>query len=245
MLNRLLLVVDALLIVAAALLGAQLYRVGMPKSAPTAPAPAPTSAATTTIPEAPPARPPLAAFAVVAERNLFSPTRAEVAPEPPKPSTPATPPAPALPKPRLYGILLGPDQSSRAYLEDPRTRRVFGYRIGDSVADSKVEEIRADRVVLRRGGEVYEVLLRDPSKPRPVAVPTPAQNPLLQLFPGAAQPPAPGVSGQPPGPGAETPQSPQPQEGQTPRPGGARGRGSVPGVIGAPTDANQPGAQQP
>jgi hypothetical protein len=64
-----------------------------------------------------------------------------------------------------------PDGKARAYLEDVQRRRVFAYSTGDSVAGSQLEQIRADRVVLRRGNETFEVLLRDPSKPRPAVPP--------------------------------------------------------------------------
>ena len=54
----------------------------------------------------------------------------------------------------------------RAYLEDVQRRKVFSYSVGDLVGDARLEQIKADRVVLRRGGETFEVLLNDPAKPR-------------------------------------------------------------------------------
>ncbi|HEV8676379.1 MAG TPA: hypothetical protein VGX21_20270 [Methylomirabilota bacterium] len=199
MLNRLLVVFDILLLIGAGALGVHLYRVGTAEPSPArAPAPAPPASSST--PSAPPgpAPPPgsLAAFTVVAERNLFSPTRNEAGPEPPKPATVATPTAPNVPKPRLYGIVIGRDGGPRAYLEDPRTRKVFAYGVGDTVADSRVERIGADRVVLRRGGEAFEVLLRDPSKPKPAPAPPPGAGPGGLVAPGT--PPGAGVPGVPP-----------------------------------------------
>jgi hypothetical protein len=77
----------------------------------------------------------------------------------------------------LHGVVLdGP--KSRAYLEDPLVKRTFGYAVGDTLG-GRVESIAADRVVIGRGDESVEVLLRDPSKPRPT-------------------PPAPGPAGAPP-----------------------------------------------
>src|SRR5262249_4119088 len=136
---------------------------------------------------APPARPPLAEFAVVAEKNLFSSTRTESAPEPPRVAAGA-PTAPPAPKPRLYGVVLLPEGRGRAYLEDVQRRRVFGYSEGDLVGDARLEQIKSDRVVLRRGSETFEVLLYDPSKPRQTAPATGVQS----------QPPEVGGAGRPP-----------------------------------------------
>jgi hypothetical protein len=226
-LRRILLLVDVLLLVAAGMLGVRLHAVWTAAPAvvhlPAVPAPAP---------EAPPqgpgpavTRPALSAFAVLAERNLFSPTRTEAPPEPPKVAMPTGPVAPPPPKPRLYGVVILPDGQARAYLEDVQRHRVFAYSIGDSLAGGRVEQIQGDRVILKRGGEVLEVLLHDPSKPKPPApgVARPAQppaevqppRPLPGQAPGTlpSPPPAPGQPGvrgppasPPPSPGGEPPQ---------------------------------------
>ena len=107
MARRLLLLVDGLLLVAAAFLGVRLYEAWGART-PAVPPEAPPAVSTEAL--APPAatspRTPLTAFAVVAERNLFSPTRTETAPEPPRAATGAGAPAPPAPKPRLYGVVL-------------------------------------------------------------------------------------------------------------------------------------------
>lgn len=228
MAKRLLLLVDAALILVAGWLGVQLYDVWRASQTPGT---APNAASTAAAPAEPgpgarladAGRPPLTAFAPVAEKNLFSPNRAEVALDPPKPPAPpgAAPTAPPAPKPRLYGIVIGAREGGRAYLEDPRTRKVFGYTIGDSVADSRLERIETDRVVMRRGSESFEVLLRDPTKPRPAPQPpapapgTPAAGPgaqpgggpvPFQPVPGSPGPFQPGAGGAPQGfPGAVPP----------------------------------------
>jgi hypothetical protein len=212
--KRILLLIDAALVVLAGWLGVTLYGAWQGTQGP-----GPGSTATSTVSAraegesaaspAQPAPPPLTAFAPVADKNLFSPNRTEVAPEPPKPPPPApgtAPAAPTAPKPRLYGIVLGAREGGRAYLEDPRTRKVFGYTTGDSVADSKVEKIETDRVVMRRGSEVFEVLLRDPSKPRPA--PPPPPPPAAAAAPGSVQPGA--QPGAPPMPFQPVPGSPAP-----------------------------------
>ena len=76
--------------------------------------------------------------------------------------------APTGPPPLLFGVVAGGGVKSRAYIEDPETKGVHGYQIGDTVAGWRLEQIREDRVVIagaRRA--VLEVLLRDPVKPRP------------------------------------------------------------------------------
>src|SRR6185295_15350236 len=120
--------------------------------------------------------PPLTAFNVVAERNLFSPTRTETAPEPPRSSAGLTPAAPPAPKPRLYGVVILAEGRGRAYLEDVQRRKVFSYSVGDLVGDARLEQIKSDRVVLRRGGETFEVLLNDPAKPRQPTPPSGVQS---------------------------------------------------------------------
>jgi hypothetical protein len=214
MLKRLLVVVDVLLVVGAGTLGLHLHRIWTEVPPATA-TPAAVTASTVEPAAAAPLRPPApaTAYTVIAERNLFSPTRTEVGPEPPKPTptTLAAAPAPARPseRPRLYGVVIGADGGARAYLWDPQTRRTFGYKVGDSLAESRVEQIGTDRVTLRRGTDSYEVLLRDPSKPKPpptaqAAIPAaPAQPPGV---PGAETPPSmaapvPGTPGAPPVPG--------------------------------------------
>ena len=155
---------------------------------------------------------PTGGYTVVASRNLFSPTRTEA----PVTQTAAGPP---VPKPNLYGIILR-DGAPVAYLEDPTTKRVAGYRLGDAVAGGTVKLIGTDHVVLNRPEGDVNVRLRDPAKPRPVAPPQPQPGAVAPGTPGApsiAVPPgvpgapgAPGVAQQPvPGQVVTPPQTPQ------------------------------------
>ncbi len=91
-------------------------------------------------------------------------------------ATPATPGA----KPVLHGVMLDGDKS-RAYLEEPPAKRVFGYAVGDAVAGGRLDSIRPDRVVIARPEGPVEVLLHDPSKPKPVA--PAAVSPAAQRVP--------------------------------------------------------------
>jgi hypothetical protein len=199
MARRLLLVVDGLLLVAAFFLAVRLYQAWTagPPAVPAEPAPA-VQAEAAAPPSAAAARPPLTAYATVAERNLFSPTRTETPPEPARPATGTGAAAPPAPKPRLYGIVLLPEGRGRAYLEDLQRRRVVAFSVGDQVGDARLEQIKGDRVVLRRGGETFEVLLHDPSKPRQAAAPPGVQSPEAGVRgrppvvrPPGAMPPAP------------------------------------------------------
>lgn len=186
-----------------------------------APAPAP-DVARRPVPAAAPAVPaaraagetPPGAYGVVAARNLFSPTRTEA---PPAPVAAGATTA----KPSLYGILVT-DTFHVAYLEDPTTKRVAGYRIGDSVAGGKLTQIAADFVVLNRPDGDVNVRLREPFKPRsaPAAVPGQGGSPTMPAVPGAPPravvPSIPGAQGTPgtqgtPGVPGVPPQQPIPQ----------------------------------
>src|SRR5881296_661571 len=146
-------------------------------------------------------RPPAQAYNVIASRNLFNPTRSESA-------VAATPGGPALNvvKPNLHGVVLR-DGAPIAYLEDPLTKRIAGYRIGDPIAGGTVQTISADAVVISRPDGMVDVRLRDPSKPRPA----PSQP--------SGQP---GVPGQPPVPGMPPGGGQLPGQGVIPVPGPAQ-----------------------
>jgi len=140
----------------------------------------PTMPATTGTPEQ--TRPAVGAYGVVTARNLFSPTRSEA----PASNVAAT--TPALVKPSLFGVVLR-EGAPIAYLEDPATKRVAGYRVGDSIVGGTVQKISADSVVIARPDGPVDVRLRDPSRPRP---------------PSVAQPPT-GTPGAPPVAGSVLP----------------------------------------
>jgi len=150
------------------------------------PMPLPTAVRNRPAPSAPPSTEPTAsapagAYANVAARNLFSPTRTETPPTATASASPAV-------KPGLFGIVLR-DGAPIAYLEDPTTKRVAGYRVGDAVVGGTVQTIGADNVVITRPDGNMDVRLRDPSRPR--AAVAPAVAPGAQ--PAAAPPVLPGV----------------------------------------------------
>ena len=163
--------------------------------------------------EATPASEP-GAYTAVAARNLFSPTRTES-----PPGAIASAISPTV-KPNLYGIVLR-EGAPIAYLEDPSTKRVAGYRVGDAVAGGTVQTIAADSVVIQRSDGNLDVRLRDPAKPRTAtSAPPPGVQPVAggPALPGII-PPAGGPAGMP---------------GQVP--------GRPPGVVLPPAQALQPGA---
>ena len=144
------------------------------------------------------------AYGAIASRNLFSPDRTEA----PLAGSAATALA-ALPKPSLHGVILR-DGAPMAYLEDPLTKRVAGYRVGDAVAGGTLQSISEDRAILVRPEGQVDVRLHDPSRPRPAAPPASGQ---AEATPGAPRPPFP-IPQQPvpqPFPGAASPPGFQPQ----------------------------------
>jgi hypothetical protein len=166
------------------------------------------------------------AYAAIAAQNLFNPGRNEMGS-----STAATA---SVVKPILHGIVIEGGKS-RAFLEDPSIRRVGGYSIGDSVGGGQIQKIADDRVVIARPEGIVEVLLQDPSKPRPVA-------------PGPAGP-AVTVPGQPV-PGQPVPGQPVPGQavpGQVPVPAAplVQAPASGPVQVAPPPAPGAPPAQQP
>jgi hypothetical protein len=109
----------------------------------------------------------LGAYNAIVSKYLFNASRSETQLASPA----AAPAAPPPPKPMLLGVVVdGPD--SRAYLEDPVTKRVIGYKVGDPVAGGRLERVTQDRVqITGRPDGTIDVLLRDPSKPRPAPPP--------------------------------------------------------------------------
>ena len=86
------------------------------------------------------------------------------------------------PLPILRGIIVLPSGDSRAYFEDAHTGHLAGYAVRDLVGDSRVEEIRDDRVVLRHGGDIVHVFLGGVSaahdRANPVSASTAPSPPL-------------------------------------------------------------------
>jgi hypothetical protein len=96
------------------------------------------------------------AYSVVASRNLFSPTRTDTQ----NSDAAATIGSPPL---NLVGVALAGERSL-AFLEDPGTKHVHSYRVGDTVAGGIIRTIEATRIVLERSHQQLDVPLHDPSR---------------------------------------------------------------------------------
>src|SRR5205814_9636178 len=145
------------------------------------------------------AKTPPSAYNVVAARNLFSPTRTEA---------PSSTSVTALPvsRPNLFGVVVR-DSGSIAYLEDPTTKRVAGYRVGDRILGGTVQSIKVDAVTIDAPGGAMDVRLHDPGRPRATpataaGTPQPSVAPALPgVIPPTTAPPLttpPQAVGQPP-----------------------------------------------
>ena len=155
--SRSLLALNLVLAAATALFFVQLVRgllVSRPLPAPLIPRPVQAVVSPTDDPAR--ARPPLTSYSVVATRNLFNPNRSEMVSQTTSPAA----------KPILYGVVINGD-SRLAYLEDPVTKRVVGYRVGDALAGGQLERIETDRVIIKGSAGPLELMLLDPSKPKP------------------------------------------------------------------------------
>src|SRR5262249_56222193 len=95
-----------------------------------APAAAPAEEASAPAPQANDEK--LAAYNVIVAKHLFNPSRSEGG------SAPPTPAAPPPPKPTLLGVVVD-GSKSLAYLEDASTKRVFGYKVGDTVSRASLD----------------------------------------------------------------------------------------------------------
>jgi hypothetical protein len=122
----------------------------------------------------------LSAFSMIAARNLFNPARSETA---------GVVAAKQVGRPVLHGVVLD-GQRSRAYIEDPLAKGVFGYTVGDTVGQGQIKTISADRIMIAGPEGTFELLLHDPSKPKPAApgvvgAPTAPRAPAVPAAPGA------------------------------------------------------------
>ena len=126
---------------------------------------------------------------IIAQRNLFSPSRTE------SPVTQTA--AAALPNPSLHGVVLGAANNSIAYLQDPTTKRVAGYQIGEQIAGGIIRAIDADRVVIERSGIRVDIRLRDPLRPRPAVAAASEGSDVRETAVAAVEPPQQGLAPQP------------------------------------------------
>ncbi len=102
---------------------------------------------------APPAeREPLAAYAVIAERDVFNGGAGAT------PGDGAAAPADL----RLWGVALHGGEP-RAVIEDARSHRQELYRVGDTIGDARIAAIDWDRITLARPGGAATLVLSPPA----------------------------------------------------------------------------------
>lgn len=136
-----------------------------------------------------PARPPLAQFEVLLEKNPFK----QLPPPPPAAARPGSPPAPPAPLPTLVGTILVDDER-RVILSDKGKSAI--YSIGQEVAGGTVTAIKEDRVLFKRGDAISELTLKAPIQPGaaapsagPPPVPRPSPPAGASMAPFAPPPP--------------------------------------------------------
>lgn len=133
------------------------------------------------------ARPPLAQFDVLLEKNPFK----QPPPQPVRP--PGPPPPPPIPPPTLVGTMLV-DHERKAVLSDRGKANI--YSVGQEVAGGTVTDIREDRVLYKRGDAVSEITLKAPIQPGAASrtqAPMPARVGAVPATLVAPLPPPPGT----------------------------------------------------
>ena len=164
----------------------------------------------------------------VVQRPLFSPDRRPVAAA--SAAAPAAPPV-AIEQVRLQGLVAGPSLTGVMLEEQGKTRFV---RVGETVADWKLERVQARAALFSRAGQQREIALKAVSpEPSSGAANAPAQGrPRAPAAapPTAAAPAAPaaapaGVSA-PPGDTTSAPRAPQPAAAGAPAARGGFGGGA-------------------
>lgn len=125
--------------------------------------------------------PPESTYGIVAEKNLFSSNRSEFIPEKPKPGPGAEPGSLKISEKMifLYGVVLMGD-NKQALISNPETGTQAGkkpakdkwVKVGDTMGNFSVSDIRKDRIILADGANTHEILLYDKNKPaRKIIVP--------------------------------------------------------------------------
>lgn len=104
------------------------------------------------------------AYAAIAERPLFSPTRR---PLESAPSTAANQPRKSPAKFVLTGVIIVSPEEKIALLREARSPTAQRLSEGQSIAGWRIEKIMPDRVILASGDETAEILLWSDQEPPP------------------------------------------------------------------------------
>jgi len=111
---------------------------------------------------------PESTYGIVVDKNLFSASRTESVPEKDK----TGPPQISEKRIFLYGVVLAGDLK-QALISNPDTKPEPGktkskdkwVRVGDTLGNFTVADIRQDRIILAEGANQHEILLFDKNKP--------------------------------------------------------------------------------
>jgi hypothetical protein len=125
--------------------------------------------------ETPQVKKEIVTYQIIAQKDLFRPSRTELKSEAIKSPLPLTPP------PKLFGVVIM-DNDRIAILEDPSSNRRKTYRTGEGVGDFTISEIEKEKVILLRGEEKVAVNLRET---KTIAPPAKAGDVSTGLTPGA------------------------------------------------------------
>ena len=114
--------------------------------------------------------PPDSTYAIVAEKNLFSASRAEFVPEKQKKQGPLKISEKMI---FLHGVVVMGDRK-KALISNPEAGPEAGKKpaakdkwvaVGDTIGTFSVADIRKDRIILADGANTHEILLYDKNKP--------------------------------------------------------------------------------
>jgi hypothetical protein len=143
-----------------------------------------------TIPPLQPFEPlPLLRYAEIVERPVFIDARRPEEDE----SAASSAPPPDLNRPlNLIGVVLVPNAAAALLRPEEPNAKVLRVPQGGMVDGWRVEAVQADKVVLRKNGEVRELaLIRPPAPPRPAPPAKAASRRVLPVPPSVPPAPAP------------------------------------------------------
>lgn len=110
-----------------------------------------------------------AEYDVIADRNLFHPSRSRNEKKEKSSEAP-----PFKEKPQVFGTTIMNDKRF-ALIENPATQKTGLYELNDTIAGFTISEILREKVVLARGDDTLEIGLREDKKFTPVKRPAPRQ----------------------------------------------------------------------
>lgn len=146
--------------------------------------------------------PPLEQYGEVLAHPLFIAARRPESPPPEGEGSPEKPAAESEQKPILVGVFITPELTVALLRMEGPNAKVARVKPGESVGDWRVETIRPDRVVVRKGRTTQELALARPKKPAESRTTRVGHKPAPGAVAPVPQPPAPAGAPVLPPPGA-------------------------------------------